>query len=904
MKKTITFCFSLVLGFAYAQNYWQKTYNFKNAENAQISARNAQYLNLNIQEFKQQIFNSPLFQNNELSPTIINIPLPNGNFEEYMVYESPVMEQGLAVKYPEIKTFLVQSVENRLNTGRVDLTPKGFHALINTNNGTLYIDPFFANDNTKYISYYKRYFYTDKQKPTCAFENNENDNIQDNIIEDLSGNHELPSFKNIKTTNGNRLRTYRIAVSATAEYTQFHGGTVTDGLAAVVTSINRINVVYEKDLSIHLNLIANNDLIIYTNASTDPFSNPTDAGQNLDDNETSLTSTIGDANYDIGHVVGRSGSGLAGFGVVCVDNGWWSHKAQGTTGISNPIGDPFDIDYLAHEIGHQFGGSHTFNGNNGSCNGNREGNSAYEPGSGTTIMAYAGICGSDNTQNNSDDYFHARSLNQIINYTTQDNGDDCPVKTLTNNSIPQVQSLTPTGLNIPISTPFELEAFATDNDGDAVTYCWEQYDLGSAGSPNNPSGNAPLFRSFSPTENPIRTFPQLTDILNNTQTIGEILPDYQRSMNFRVTARDNKLNHGAINDDNIAVNVVSTAGPFVVTSQNTNGIVWTASSYYNVTWDVANTTASPISCNTVDIYLSIDGGQTFSIQLADDVANSGVYAVEAPQVVTTDARIKVKASNNIFFDINNSNFEIQADCASIDASIDFNDNLKNAFWCEGATGTLSFSASSNLAVNSFQWYKNGVAISGATFEKFIKNNVQISDFGDYYCEVSNGCETAITATANVQVTSNPIVPIITENGGVLQSSVPYGIQWYVNDIAINGATNEFFTPTQEGVYTVKSIAGNCSATSASFTTGINDLNSVADISIYPNPSTGKFYVSINNWHKKISYEVVDILGKTIVENMANTNQFDISLENYTAGVYLLKLKSDTYQSTYKLIKRD
>lgn len=891
-----------MLIFAYSQEYWQKTSSFRNSENAQIKARNAQNLNLDVNAFTQEMFTAPQYNGSTLSSVIVDIPLPNGNFEKYMVYESLVMEQGLADKFPQIKTFIVQSIENQLNTGRVDITPKGFHALIYTQNGTLYIDPAFANDNTKYIAYYKKYFYTTKEKPTCAFENSEAIGIEDGVLEHNEPT-ELSSFKSIKTTNGTQLRTYRIAVSATGEYTQYQGGTVADGLSAVVTSINRVNTVYERDFSVHLNLISNNDLIIYTNAATDPFTNPTDPSQNLDDNETSLTATIGNANYDIGHVVGRSGSGLASFGVVCNDGSWWSHKAHGTTGVPNPVGDPFDIDYLAHEIGHQFGGSHTFNGETGSCGGgNRSQNSAYEPGSGTTIMAYAGICGSDNTQFNSDDYFHARSLSQIVNYTTQGNGNDCPVKTSTNNSIPQVQSLTPTGLNIPISTPFELEALATDNDGDIVTYCWEEYDLGTAGSPNSPSGNAPLFRSFSPTENPVRTFPQLSDILNNTQTIGEILPSYQRSMNFRVTARDNKLNHGAINDDNISVNVVSTAGPFSVTSQNTSGISLFGGDRMNITWDVANTTASPISCNTVDIYLSIDGGQTFSIQLADDVANNGLYNALIPQVVTTDARVKVKAGNNIFFDINNTDFEIQADCALVDASINFDNNLQNAFWCEGATGKLSFSASSDLAVNSYQWYKDGVAISGATSAVYTKTNVQISDFGNYYCEVSNGCETAFTATANVQVTSNPIVPIITENGGVLQSSVPYGVQWYFNGNAIAGATGEFYTPTQAGTYTVKSNAGNCSASSASFTTGINDLSAVAQISIYPNPSKGIYSVSIGNWDKELSYEIVDILGKTILNGTENNSNFNLNLESYTTGIYLLKLRSDKYQSTYKLVK--
>ena len=676
MKKIFLMPFSLFifLGLQANNNYWSSIdYNEIQNLKPKIIASNVSVLYLNY-----SFLDNLLTTNYNKS---IEIPFPNGSYVSFTVANNTSMDEGLKNKFSNIKTFNIYNKDLNMK-GKIDITHKGFHAMIFTNEGTLFVDPYSLTSNSYHISYWKKYFDPQEKYFDCA--------VKEDLIED----HSLQQA--ILSPNGIKLRTYRIAISTTGEYTQYHGGTVADGLAAVVTTLNRINGVYEKDFSVTLTLIADNDQIIYTNANTDPFTNSSSASSLLSNNNSSLQTTIGVANYDIGHVVGRNGSGLASFAVVCND----FSKGSGTTGINNPIGDPFDIDYVAHEIGHQFGGSHTFNGNDGGCDiGNFSSQSAYEPGSGTTIMAYAGICGSSNTQNFSNDYFHARTLSQIISFTTISWGNACAVKTNSNNNIPVIESTTNTGYSIPHSTPFELEASASDADNDQITYCWEQYDLGPQGTPNLPIGNAPLFRSFSPKTSGVRVFPQSSDIVNDNQTKGEILADYERSISLKLTVRDN---NGATNDKTILVNVKQNAGPFLVTSQNTTGLIWESGQQKTILWDVAGTQNNNINCSHVSIFLSLDGGYTFPITLDTNLPNVGSAIIGVPAVYSTNARVKVKGDNNIFFSINKKNISLNPDCAGLvptAVSISINQTLLT---------------STHIGNNI--WYRNGTIIPGENGE--------------------------------------------------------------------------------------------------------------------------------------------------------------------------------------------
>ncbi len=606
----------------------------------------------------------------------IALPTPDGVLSRFAVVESPVMAPELAAQFPEIRTYRGQGIDDPTATLRFDVTPAGFHAQVLSSSGSWYIDPSRSVDPDHYVSYFRRDYVRTMPDgegcggcPACGGSGCAACEIAAEIAGDLTaGDLAVPSQpaseehlagKGAEGTSGGSgegepmarsgaaLRTYRLAVAATGEYTAFHGGTVTSALAAIVTAINRVTGIYEVELAIRLSLVANTNLLVYTNSATDPYTN-NNAANLLNENQTNLDTIIGNASYDIGHVFSTGGGGLAAVGVV----GRTGLKARGTTGLSSPVGDVFYVDYVAHEMGHQFGANHTFNGNNSQ----RHAATAYEPGSGSTIMAYAGIMGSDNLQTQSDAYFHSASFDEILQYTTVGLGNVVtPVSS--GNNVPTVNA----GLNytIPARTPFSLTAIGSDGDpGDALTYNWEERDLGPQQGVNDPdNGSSPLFRSFTPTSNPTRTFPRIPDLLNNTTTVGEKLPTTTRTMNFRATVRDNRSGGGGVNTDDMALNVVDTGTPFSVTSPNTS-VSWVGGTTQTITWNVSGTTAAPISTALVNIRLSTDGGNTFPILLAANTLNDGSENVTLTNVPTTLARIKVEPVGNVFFDISDANFTI------------------------------------------------------------------------------------------------------------------------------------------------------------------------------------------------------------------------------------------------------
>ncbi|MCP4250453.1 MAG: hypothetical protein GY778_25705 [bacterium] len=576
---------------------------------------------------------------------VITLPMPDGSYARFRYLESPIMEPKLAAQFPEIRTYLGQGADDPSASVRFDWTPAGFHAQILAPSGAVYIDPYNRGDTMLYASYYHR-----DGPPTSRLEGC--------IV--MPGPEPLPAPQpgwDLQRT-GETLRIYRLACAATGEYTAFHGGTVAAGLAAVVTANNRVSGIYETEMSIRMVLVGNNNLIIYTNPGTDPYSNGS-GGTMLGQNQSNLDSVIGSANYDIGHVFSTGGGGVASLGVVC-QNG---SKARGVTGLPNPIGDNFYVDFVAHEMGHQYGANHTFNGSNGNCSGgNRNGPTAYEPGSGSTIMAYAGICGADNLQPHSDPFFHFISFQEIRSYVTAGTGSICPVTTSTGNADPTVDA--GSNYSIPARTPFTLTASGSDPDTDPITYLWEQRDLGPQiplSAPDN--GSSPLFRSWPETFDPSRTFPRLAELLNNTTPIGERLPTVSwAAMDFRVTVRDNRAGGGGVGFDDMVVNVDAGSGPFLVTSPN-GGEVWSGTAL--VTWDVAGTAGSPVNAANVDILLSTDGGLTYPFTLASGTPNDGSHTILVTAPPTTRARVKIQGSGNIFFDISNAIFTIDEPAALV-----------------------------------------------------------------------------------------------------------------------------------------------------------------------------------------------------------------------------------------------
>ncbi|MDX2131822.1 MAG: M12 family metallo-peptidase [Planctomycetota bacterium] len=559
-------------------------------------------------------------------PIVVSLPRPDGGWMRFSVVESPVMEPGLAAALPDVKTFLGQGLDDPASTVRFDYTPHGFHAQVFTGEGSFYIDPVTMGETEHVASYWKR----DLRRPIGGW--------ACTVIDDGAPAPE-PRYEERAIVN---LKTYRLAIATTGEYTAFHGGTAALGQAAVVTAVNRMNQIYERDLAVRFTLVANNINLIFTNAATDPYAN-NGSGADLTANQTQCNNIIGTANYDVGHLFQTGNGGVAQLSSVC-----GTGKARGLSGLPSPVNDPFVIDYVCHEVGHQFAGRHCFN----NCDGGPgdDQSFAYEPGSGATIMAYAGICGPTNLQNNSDAMFHSGSIALMSAFVS---GTSCGSSVSTGNNTPIVDA--GPNYSIPANTPFVLTATGSDPDGDAVTYSWEQRNTGATVAVNVDNGSSPIQRTWLPTTSPARTIPRLSNLLANTVAFGEILPTTTRSLSYRVVARDNRAGGGGIATDDMTVSVTDTGQAFAVTSPNTN-VAWSGTR--TVTWNVAGTTGAPISCANVRILLSTNGGNTWTTVLAESTPNDGSHIVTLPNITTGTARIRVEGVGNIFFDISNTNFSI------------------------------------------------------------------------------------------------------------------------------------------------------------------------------------------------------------------------------------------------------
>lgn len=597
--------------------------------------------------------------------TVLSLPMPDGSFQRFEVMESPVMAPELAMRYPDIRTYRAVGIDDPLATGRLDITPQGFHAMIDSVvAGTVFIDPDSQADRYRSFNrhdYGRALTRAVDNRPVCLVE----------------GNHEHVEENNLATAamlprTGDQLRTYRLAVAATGEYTAYHGGSVPLALSAIVTAINRVNQIYGRDLAIGFVLVAANDSVIYTDAATDPYDN-FNAVTIVAQNQTNLDAVLGSANYDIGHVFSTGSGGLAGLGVACTGGS----KAWGTTGLAVPTGDPFYIDYVAHEIGHQLGANHSFNGTTLFCSGNRNAATAYEPGSGSTIMAYAGICGAENLQTNSDATFHAASIDEINAYVSAAGA--CYSGSVTGNTAPTVNA--GNDFTIPSQTPFMLTAGAgtVDPDGHVISYQWDGMDAGTQTTSANTGtdlGDNALFRSFLPKEVPYRNFPKLGNQLTGTADIGETLPSTARTLNFRLTARDG--NYG-VDDDSVQLIVHNGSGPFRVTAPNGGETLTALFGMVNVTWDVAGTNIAPVSCANVDIELltfSASRNSYCSTLLADDTPNDGSELnLSVTAANNSNARVRISCSDNVFYDVSDGNIMISGaatsaptDCISTDGA--------------------------------------------------------------------------------------------------------------------------------------------------------------------------------------------------------------------------------------------
>jgi len=472
-----------------------------------------------------------------------------------------------------------------------------------------------------------------------------------------------------QTTAGDgKRRTYRLAVAATAEYTAW-AGSQANALTYITISINNTIAVYDRDLAIRFTIVAPNS-ILFTNAATDPYPG---GDVYLDDaatdaNQITLDNIIGTANYDVGIVFNNGwnrGYVPAPFGFVCNA----TKKGKGAAGTNNgtglnpttgPQGQSFDFTVI-HELGHHFGAPHSYASNVGTCAGFSTASSAFEPGSGSSVMGYAGYPNCNTYTQYGESYFHAGTIAQIQAYVT--GAGNCITGVVTGNT-PPVVSVPLASYNVPISTPFTLTGSGSDADGNTLLYNWEEMDVNLL-TPNPPAAtntSGPNFRSYAPVTNGnTRTFPRIYELAAGTPTPYEVLPSITRTMNFRLTARDQSSLGGATSEANVALNFKNTAGPFIVTSQTVN-VTWAANSAQTITWNVANTTTSPISCSAVDILFSTDGGITYPYTLVSNTANDGSEIITAPNIPTQSGRIKIQAVSNVFFNINSGKITITSTC--------------------------------------------------------------------------------------------------------------------------------------------------------------------------------------------------------------------------------------------------
>lgn len=717
-------------------------------------------------------------------PVLLNLPQADGTMRTFRVWESPVMAPELAAKYPGIRTYAGNATDGSGTMVRLGTGYKGFYAFMFPPNGDIQsVRPYADGQNTYYMAYHVKDLPRDAGDAAGICGTEDQGNAPD---------YNTPANKGV-IDRGNaqlQIRKYRAAISAQGEYSLFHGGTKPLVMNAIVEAINFIVAIQERDFAVRLELIPNNDTLIYLDPATDPFSGPLVTNW-MQQNPAATNPLVGVNNYDIGHVFCRVANqtglyvaGQASLGGVCSS----LFKARAGSSLPSPTGESFYM-IVVHEMGHQFSDDHTFS-NCPPSDDQTAPQNAYEPGSGSTIMSYAGTCTPYDVQNKSDGYFHIASIVQERNFITQGNGSTCGTLVDIDNTIPEASISIPNNLVIPIRTPFQLTGSAVDPDADALTYCWEEYDLGPQSPLGDPQGNAPAFRSFPPTTSPSRIFPRLQLVLANGSSVNEVLPDTTRNFTFRMTVRDNHAGGGGVDWKEIKFKSTYLAGPFRVTFPNSNTVTWNVGEYQTVTWDVANTDAAPVNCKTVNILLSTNAGSSFPIVLASGVPNIGRCCIRVPDNATAGARIRVEAADNIFLDISNSNFKIQQPtqptfsfcpatlqdkaCVPSDYTMDINTDDGS-----GATDPITFSAT-GLPAGAVATFSPNPAVPGANVTMSINfpDNISESTYDITIDGTANG--TTKTSIISLTVIKNDFSGINLQSPANGAQSVDLGPTLYWN----------------------------------------------------------------------------------------------------------------------------
>lgn len=884
MKKPLLFLmfiFCCVKLHAQSDDLWQKV-NLTSNKNTITVDSDKLYYRLNTESLKAKLSKTSQKSLDE-GTAEITIPNTNGVLERFQVSESSNFDPELQAKYPEIRAYQGSSLDDKSARIHFSVSPKGIQTMVlRGNKKTEFIEQ--NPENSEQYVLFSSDRTTSRMKLDCK------------TIDQIAQESDLS--KTAKTTSNNKVfKTLQLALSCTGEYAAYFGGTKALALGGMNATLTRVNGILNRDLAVKLVLIANNDAIIYLNASTDPYSGASAGAGGAWNQEvqTTLTNVIGNNNYDIGHLFGASGGGgNAGcIGCVCRNPTSGDPLAKGSAYTSpsdgRPEGDTFDIDFVIHEMGHQLGANHTFSYDSGertSVN--------VEPGSGSTIMGYAGITDDYDIQNNSDDYFAYASILQIQNTLASKS---CPVSSTITNNPPAVNA----GIDytIPISTPFVLKGSSLEANN--ITYNWEEYDNATTTSGANSTAyptkpNGPLFRSVAPSSSQIRYMPSLSSVLQNKlTTTWESVSSINRTLNFTLTGRDNGASGQAqTNTDAMVVNVVSSAGPFAVTSHNIDDISWWQGYGQTVTWSVNNTNNLQGS-STVNIKLSTDGGLTFPITLASNTPNDGSEFVIVPESIesSTNCRILIEPTGNIYYALNSKPFAIGYVAAT-------------------TCNTYSFGSSFNIPYSSSYTARtvNVPAAEGNISDVNVSINVTHTRFSDLEIEIVNPQGTTVRLfNKSCGGTSSTLALQFDDSGNTLDcAKTTTQIVFPADELSV------FNGQSPEGTWTfrvrdaVSGMFGTINSASVNICTQVFTLDTIdvvkKDFVLYPNPNKGSFTVQFKSESTSVKVFVNDILGKTIYAKTFETdgdfNQ-NIFLPNTASGLYLVTVIDGDKRTVRKII---
>ena len=712
---------------------------------------------------------------------LLTLPQADGSMRSFKVWESPIMAPELAAKFPALSNYAGCAADGSGMIVRLGVGYSGFHAFFSDANGAIQSVRPFADGQTSYYMAYRL-----KDLPNDLPGGGLFCGVEDaGSTPDFAGNFAGNSVSDRGAALVS-LKKYRLAIASKGEYTEFFGGTVQGALDAINVALDFISMIMERDFSVRHELIANNNLIVFLDKDTDPYTGDLASGW-MAQNPGAINPIIGSTSYDQGHVFARYVTGTQ-VGIVSGRTCNILNKARGASSAQNPATEYFYL-VAAHEMCHQLDGSHTWS----NCPPNDDQLAplaAFEPGSGTTIMSYAGSCANgNNVQSDNDPYYHLASIIEVRNFVASGEGSQCGSTVQTTNNAPDAIITTPNNLSIPVNTPFQLTGAGTDEDGDALTYCWEQFNLGPVSQLGEPIGTAPRFRSFTPTTDPRRLFPRLPIILANGNSSSEVLPDTTLSMRFRLTVRDNHPAGGGQDWAEVNLKSVYTAGPFRVTYPNSGSVTWFTGEYQTVTWDVANTDVAPVNCRAVNILLSTNGGNAFTVTLASGVPNIGRACIRVPDMVSSSVRIKIEAADNVFFDLSNANFKIQqpstATFSACPATLKDNACIPGNYTLDiGTDGSAGFSdpitlSASGLPQGATASFSPNPVTPGATAVMTIvfPNNTPESTF-DLTVDATAGSNTkSSVVTINVYQNDNSAVALETPVNGAQGVDVGPTLFW-------------------------------------------------------------------------------------------------------------------------------